>query len=494
MKKLLSMMLALLMLALPVFGCAGAAVETSADCPALSGSLTAKYTEAGQEIIQDIRLTPGDALLAMMGLDEKTTAGIRDLMNILGIRVRSQRAGQEVQMGLDVQLNGQTVTGITAAVNPEAVYVLSNILGEDIYTVTMDELEKAAGEEGAKAVTSLKSLLSATPQDQAGAMAQVLGSLDGEKLTAMMNKLVANTEIVEIKEAPARMPDAKQQTRIILKKEDLREAAKELARLAWSAPGLKEALSSVGMTEEARLSEQLTALVDKLQEDVTVNLFMNEKKNLLILAETSLVGAEGAEASPLTADILYAAEESGYKLDGSVTGKTGDVSNRLGFLINTDGKGVSIKADLTDEDQEGAWQKLALTADITKSGTEGSRSMAEKASLTVLSERGGQPMVILLNTNVDEQDLGDHAEGRLSLTVGLEGIGDLLTVNCDMHTAMAEAYIISGDAVRLMQKSQEEMEAWTEGIQNNAMMVLVTAMQQLPESVMNLLNGGSSAE
>ncbi len=493
-------------------GTAGAAAQEAAQAgsvntmlcqqAALSGSLAAKYLAQGQEAVCTISMTPGDALLTMGGGNEKMTAAMRDLFGALGIRLKAQKADKQVQGGVEICINNEAVTGITAAADGESIYILSNLLGENICAFSMEEInelmEKAAKQAGtennqtAAIMDMLKGMLSGDPQQYAAALAQQMGSVDLTKLNEVMKKLIANTETLEVTEAPERMPDAYGHTRITLKREDLKEAMSETGKVLWSIPSMQQMLKQSKVDSEEKVSAKLEAVVDRLQEDIVIDLYLNRDQAMLFQVTTSVIKAEGENARPVNAELLFTPKGTDLEADGFVTLRNGETSNTMSLTVVKKGNEINCSSDLVYEDKDGKWQKAVVTMKTVSDKTETSKETTADVAITLRNTRDAEPKTMTVKEVLSEQDLGDHAEGSFKSVIGMEGLGDLMTVNCDAKTGIAEAYIITKDAVHPMAMSQEELSKWSANLQSNAQMVLMTALTKLPSSVLELFNNGTT--
>ena len=96
---------------------------------------------------------------------------------------------------------------------------------------------------------------------------------------------------------------------------------------------------------------------------------------------------------------------------------------------------------------------------------------------------------MVMKAVANETDLGDHAEGQGTFTTSMEGIGDLMTITINKKTDIAEAYIITPDAVQPMAMSEEELNAFGQEISTNAMMVLISVLPKLPQGLQQMLMG-----
>ncbi len=481
---------------------AGPENEMLSQQAALFQNAVLKYFAQGQEAVCTISMNPGEALLSMGGANEQMNAAMGDLFRALGIRLKAQAVEKQVQGGLDVCISDESVAGITVAADGETIYISSNLLGEGICAFTGEELtklvEEAAKQAGAgnsqtaQILNMLKGILSGDSQQYAAELARQLGSLDLTKLNEALKKLTSNTESLEVTEAPEKMPDAYGHTRITLKREDLKEVMSEAGKVLWSIPSLQQMLQQNKVDSEEKLAGSMAAVIDRLQEDIVIDIYLNRDQAMLFQVAASVIKAEGENARPVNVEILVSPKTNGSVTEGVVTVRNGESSNTLNITVEQEGNEINCSADMTVEDQEGKWQKAAVTVKAVSNKTETSSEKTTDMVITVKNARDAEARTMTVKEVLSEQDLGDHAEGNFKATIGMEGLGELMTLNCDLKTGIAEAYIITKDAMHPLSMSQEEQAKWIESLQTNAQMVLMTALTKLPASVLQLLNGGSA--
>lgn len=133
MKKLLSLMLALMMLAMPalaeesgVIGGADSATEiTVASNVVMPGDLTEKALAAGRRVTSTVSITEVSGIDTG---DPTTDAALTDLFNALGLSVAQQ--GDEFDMSL--KISGKDALNLGVAMSGEDVYVKSNLIGGSV--------------------------------------------------------------------------------------------------------------------------------------------------------------------------------------------------------------------------------------------------------------------------------------------------------------------------------------------------------------------------
>ena len=109
MKKLLSLILAMLMLAMPVFSSAEeASVSTSTAMlqTAAQNDFTTKYVLQGQEETIDLTFEISDLMLSMGQVPEEQAAMVKELLNAIGFRMTFQTVENQAQGGVALLLAG----------------------------------------------------------------------------------------------------------------------------------------------------------------------------------------------------------------------------------------------------------------------------------------------------------------------------------------------------------------------------------------------------
>ena len=154
--------------------------------------------------------------------------------------------------------------------------------------------------------------------------------------------------------------------------------------------------------------------------------------------------------------------------------------NHLDYVITVD----------TAEGEGETWRPLEEIIDVDYTSQEDSFALGAKVTQRIRSDAAAEPVGIVFTVNGVSQDKGDHAEDKATVILSLENAGELLTVNVDEVTGLAEAWITNPEiAVRPMAMSQEELSALGEKVLNSLQLGLITTMQKLPSSVLQLVGG-----
>ena len=164
MKKFAAICLALLMLTLPVLGCA-----------ATSGEMISNARDKGMPLKTTVTFTPAD-LSSILGAE--TAAVYSDVLNALSIELYQA----DDQGSLSAKLSGKDVLSLTGAIKDGTTYLNSNFLGSRSIAVDADEWQPL--------LEKLVDLLAAAgemDEDEAALVkAQLAGMFSGE-MAAQMN-------------------------------------------------------------------------------------------------------------------------------------------------------------------------------------------------------------------------------------------------------------------------------------------------------------------
>ena len=517
MKKFLCMLLALLMLMLPV-GLAETAETTEATeagelaeklteatIDAAGSTFAGKYTAQGQRLVTDASFRLGEGLQAMLPEDAK--APVTDLLNALKIETVAQSAEGKNQGALRLILNDVNAADITLAADEGGIYAASSFLGSKVFQVTPDQLKQllklAADQMVAEGVLTQEQLdslvngLKALQEDPEGVLAGLIGNPDPSGLLAAVQELISQEPtFAAVTELPPEVKfEAKSVMTLTVKKDALKNVTTELGKFLWSMPGVQKLAGFTKVNGEALTEESLinglNALPDALTEDVAIRIYMGDAPMpMQIIADLKL--ANGEKTAPLTWSIYIGGEEGQATLisinaslvmdenrgdlsyDISVTGdeNKGSVNAVIGMKVTENG----VETEPMHEEINTSWERQETAV-----------NMKAEMKVTVVPDSETAPVTVLFNIAGEEKDLGDHAEGAATLNIAVDGMGDMLTMTVERKTDLAEAYIITADAVQPMAMSAEEQEALMSEVSQGAMMGLVKLLQSLPESVQPLV-------
>ncbi len=514
MKKMLSVLLAVLLAALPVLGLA-----EEAGLPGLAGlaagqTFTQKYTAEGQRSVTDIHMELSENFYQMTQMPDEIADPVKDLLKALTIEVSSQAAEGNAQFTLRLLTakdgaEPAEAADFTVALAKDGLYASSSFLGDRTVHVTTEQLEQlleqlkesilqqmvAQGSLTQEQVDQLKKAqesFSANPEE---ALASLIGNPDfGPVMLAAFNLFEAG-EAQEVTEQPEGVPfTAKTAATLTLKKDAMKNLTTELAKALWSMPIVQQ-LAGKEATEES-LAGKLNAIPEALTEDVVITIYAGEEgKQLMAFAEPKFTTENGilpVKISVLadTSDGLKASVTAEAEKDGS------GMKFTYNFAVKPDGSNgtAQVEADVDLTENGETFRMMEEVYDIAWTGTDTVRTIKMDISVRVRQDPTSEPVGIRYSIQGEERDLGDHAEEDATVVLSMDGIGDLMTVTVNSKTDLAEAYIITEDAARPLD-SEEAMNEFTSSLTGSLPGGLLKLINALPESVqkvvIQMMNNGA---
>ena len=507
MKKLISLILAMLMLALPVFGTAEVAADAAEQEYVEYGaelSFFEKYLAEGQREVATCAVIPLDGLKALIP-DEQTQQIVIDLLNAMKFQVSAQSTDSAAQSAFRILLNDENALDLVFGVSESGILISSNLIGNKTVLATRDEisalLQNSVPEDQQEAVTGMLNGL----QDPQGLMAALIGEPDATALMAALSKAVDLDNMVpeEVTEAPEGFPEAAYVVTIPVSREALIEVAEEAAKLVWTFPVVQQIAPSatVGdgtpLTEES-LTAELKKLPEALAEDPTVKVYLDAAMASMMLTVEAKTAADGQEGTMDFGLKMETMEESvRVSLDSFVT-QNGETVRMTGTVDVTPSEtGYAMKGEIAESvtNTEGSTDVLSATFDGAASAAETVKEQSVNALIRVTAEAGAEPTGVTIASSSKEEDLGDHAEKNTSVTVGLENVGDLVTIVSERKTDMAEAWLTAEGAAQVLSMSEEEQNAFLQEVTTDLQIALMTIITKLPESVqplvLQMMGGGA---
>ena len=144
MKKMLSLFLALLVMAVPALSAAESGPFSLSWLPARQSFVSSDLSD-GQELTLDLSVQPGSALLDV--LPEEVRVPVQDLLSALTVEMSGWYSETATQGSLRLLLNGESALDITGEAGRSGIFLASSLLGNHVLRVTPDQaralLEKA---------------------------------------------------------------------------------------------------------------------------------------------------------------------------------------------------------------------------------------------------------------------------------------------------------------------------------------------------------------
>ncbi|MBQ8073475.1 MAG: hypothetical protein IJ231_06895 [Clostridia bacterium] len=497
MKKLISLMLALLMLALPVFsGAEEADVAAGLKQTAALNPLI-RYMAQGQEVTMDVSLETSEMLFALMQMPEEIQTAVKDLLNVLSFRFTAQTQDRQAQTGTAVLLSGEPVVETKVAYGAKNLYAASNLLGDRILQVTPEQLKAlgnqalsqmvASGQVTEEQVAAAKRFVKLFREDPVAALKKLVGEPDLNGVLTAAMPIVTGIRTEEVTEAPEALPEAAQVIVVPLAKDALTGLTTEIAKLIWSLPVVQYLAPNVkeGPKSEEEWIAALNRLPEALAEDTEIRVYMDESLSAMYMTADLKVNKDGETVAvgytmlmrvggeDMTADYVITLPEMTVKAQMAVTAQDNQV--RVDYHITSEAmlNGVTFQPveEIIAMNVEKGESRTALNADMT---------------VRVKQDPDAAETGVTLKLADAAEDAGDHAEESGAFAIGMEGMGDLLTVRFAGRTDLAEAYIITPDAVQPLAMSAEELEAFQQEVTMNAQTALLGVLPKLPQSVLQL--------
>lgn len=521
MKKLFSLMLALLMMALPVFSLAEGDSVTDANTLTVGGAdvmsalpissypgFSAKYLAEGQREETTITLSVGDALLMMLGGlaqegETPTVANaISDVADALAIVTSCQAVDDLKQGSLHILLSGEDAANLTVALSADGAFASSNVVGDDIYFLSTADL-KALIEKALKTALANSNLtdeqiaqINALLNGEVS-IEQLIGNPDFTALSESAQKLIAGMTLEEVTEAPEALPDATSVITLVLAQEDLKGFSTELVKVLWSIPVFRQFISLAQSNGTSISEEQATAglseVIDKLTADPEIKIYMNADSS----ATCVTAKAEGnVKNQAVSADlsVLTKVGEDAQNVIATANVTIGDNTATVVEQMDVVGNDMTFSYSIDTSTGDTAFRPLEITGNATKNIGEKKIDATLNGIVTLITEPSAAPIAIEFASDATMADLDDHAEADCNLSLALKDFGELFAIHAHQTTDLAEAYIANPDiAVQPAQMSEEEQSELMQKLQTNLQTSLITVMQKLPSSVLMLMYSNDAA-
>ncbi|MGN0779115.1 MAG: hypothetical protein ACI4MJ_08215 [Aristaeellaceae bacterium] len=545
MKKMFSMLLALLMLVLPVLGCAATTAEM--------------VENAGLPLQTTVTMQAAD-LSALLG--EEMGAICADVINALGLEIYQADGRADVS----VKLSGADALTLQCEGKDDTFYLSSNLLGKRVAAVAADEwqplmervldlLVAAEALDQAEADTIKEQFGSMMNGGAVGGMlsaAEAFEDVDWTPLVKLIAGVEAKTEAAT--EQPADCDKAMTKMTVTMTSEYVAKFYATIADcLRTSEKGmafLDAQLAGTGMTAEEMLTQMVSTMEQAVQsmEPVTITGYasltgvvaMDIPMTMAVEDETVAVpftyrrltteaGVSHTASMPWTLNGENLLNMTLNYVDGDITDTLAfawtmepDEDNKLLLTVNAVFDEQHVNADASmDFTADGDTMNLALT--LTSAQEDNKANLALNLNL----QNNGMPATVVALTMDSEETPGDvtaQSKGNLSLavtmsgaTMGLKGstattaqtedskvrsetVADIaillmnqelpvLTVNAVTESCDAKASLAEGTTVHPATLTDEELTAYSEEIMEAVQTALMLAMQNLPTSVLMMMMG-----
>lgn len=510
MKKIVSLILAMLMLALPAMGLA-------------SGNDIYEAMEAGRGVQATVSFRAGD----ITG-DQSVDSIIKDVLDALKLSL-SWQTGENAQAGAVVSLSGKEILTFDAAAAEDAFYLLCNLLGEEAVMVKPEDMEPLMnrfidlfaqmGALSSAEVKEMKTLLAEAfaqgfaAGSSAAMQAAELPEIDMSEVADIVTAFVeARTVEADVTAQPRNSDPAAKRVQVTFTGEDMVSLWTQIIDEMLANAQLMEMINANveiegGMTAEEALEQvksELSVIPEMIRDDIVLDMYLDEKDEP-VYATTSIAAAEPQSASSgatvtgkiggsgssqgsgvaatVTMDMNYARLTLNDAVTHAVNVIAKDAQDTVALSVNViDGEGRDeIRLDMGDAE-------TSFAVNITKD--EAVEENAKTGTIAVNFVISDPEMSLDLNVKVDEksQKNGVDATAQYDISVSL-GAQELFGMTVDVATGEPEAAMATENAIRLAEISEEDFQAWFADVAGGLQGWAVTVVQALPASVLMLLMG-----
>lgn len=490
MKKLTAMLLALVMMTLPMLGLAASPDE-----------MLQAAVDAGRPLKVEGQLNYG----AIPGMDAEIETIINDVVDAIGFTYTEQ----ENQGSFALKLSGNDVLTFAGATEGEDIYINSNLLGGTVAfngeegKAILEKLMNLAVSSGMMTedeLAEIKAVLDQAAAQVAAPMEDV--DVEDMDLTGLLNvamELAAKVQTGEVSQQPKNCDAAATVMTFTLTGEDITKLYTEIFKLLQNVPQFTEALKSADTLtingenvspEEfvAKLPEMAGEIGKMIEGDIPVAIYMDEAGEPVYGTLAMTMAAEGDTVSM---DMNYAR----LTVNEGVT----HAVNVVAKDNNNEGASVSVNV-LTSEKKDVVNVAVAslkdnvaepvVNVDVTVEKEYGETESEEDVlvAVTIVDSDSKEEISFAVEAETEAKLVGEDVVYESDIDLNVMGIEDLLCIKITETTGEAAESIVTADAVRPGQMTEEEFNTYvTEDVASNAMNALMGLIQNLPASALSLL-------
>lgn len=507
MKKILSLLLAVMMLAMPVLALA-------------DDGFVSEALEDGRAVNAVVTFRAGD----ITG-DENVDTIVKDVLDALKLNV-SWQGGENAQAGAVVVLSDKEIITLDAAAAEDAFYLLCNLLGEQTVMVKAEDVEPLVNRfidlfagmgalssyEAAEIKAQLAEAFAQGVSTGAGAAVQ-MEEIPEPDLSALIAFMADKVKEEPVTMQPRNSDPAAKKVVVTLTGEDLVQIVKLTFDAVRADAQLMEMINASvemeeGMTVEelfAQVESELAALPEMFSEPLVLDMYLDDEDELVYAAAT-VVASEGSSGSNGavtmgkigSSGVSQSSSESAasVKVDVNYARLTmNDVeTHAANVIMKAEDEMVSLSVNVIDgEDNEEIRVDIGdgvnqIGVYVTHSENEEGDAETAATDVNLVLTDPEMSMNLTLKVNEKVQENGDDANAWYDIAVLLDET-ELFGMTVEASTADAEASIVSESAIRLAAISDEDFEAWVNGVVNGLQGWLMSAVQALPASVLMLMMG-----
>ncbi len=451
MKKLLSLVLALMMLTLPV-------LAEEAYAPSFVDQAVAN----GRRAETTVTLSDLNTLLAMMlfGVDQETLDMVQELMDTVALTGYVQ--GNEAGFGL--KMKGMDVLTGALGLTEDEILLGSNLLGTAPVALNLENLKPVAE----RLLTYYADALEITEEDAAA----IAALLDPEALASMIEDYAASAETEMVQEEL----DFSAFDALIAEWEQLVVIEPVTVQPEDCDPADTRATLTIPAEEANRIFPAMVAFVDAnpmILQSVDASLMeegMTWEELKPYLAEIE------AFAGPMVCE-AYAGGDELVKLNASIA------------IAGADGEAQTIA--LSYGKLNGTISLIYIQTDVLMVSLAYAEELEDMAarqtlelSLSVFTEDA--PVTFGLSAECQTATDGLDATDLTTVTVMIMGM-PFITLNVDTKTVAPTAVMTAEGAVDLSKLTEEDFQVWCITMETNAAMAMFMGIMLLPQSLQEIM-------
>lgn len=469
-----------------------------------------------EEAVLNGRMAEQTLTFKMLGStgDAQLDSIFAQLLDALELRSYWQVAEDGSQAGFSVNLSGNDVLTMDFVSDDDEVFLRSDLLANDTVTVAEDEAETVArkfidlfekngtiSRSDAEAFRELLNgeALAATPAQDIDFAAMIAGFIPDAQTTKEWEdwgKTIAErVEEVDPANQPEGSDPAEKAYKLTLTVDDAIEAYDRIFELLKANTEYMKLLNNIAAAAETTGEE----FIDQMQQELAREL------PEIIISDIEMTYYANKEGKLVAYTSAFTMADRSYgvmcemPVSMSYTRLTGDAStlhtvNYLATMFDKTYVDASLKLEVAEKNFDG---ELRVT-----DGEDTTVLLSAKAAW----DRDNAAQHQEVNVTLDEQEDGetnasvafymvmDAVKENLDvtqttdITLAVNG-ADVLSARAETQTGEPTARIDKTQAINLAQMSDDELETWVSGLEDNLQLWLITLVTSLPSSVLMMMMG-----
>lgn len=493
MKKILSIMLALCMLALPAMSLAASPAE-----------ILEEAVKAGRPWHAEVSMQAGE-----IPADAEIAALLSDIINALGFRMDVQQ-GDTPQTDVALLLSGKEVLTLAVAEKDGDTFLKTNLAGADVMAFNAEEAQalldrvlKMMVDSGALSEAELEEI-----KTQIGSMAgagNMTAMMEGMQvdtaaLLALMAEMTAGMTTEEVTSQPRNCDEARSKVSFTVTRDMMMKCYEMYIDMlkkneAYMAL-LNEQMALMADSGETMTAEEvLDMALEMIQNGITafnapVSVYLDEKNvPVYVMADAAMTIAQDDDQVNLTMTIGYARLTGTEGVNHSVTLIASDEEKdgaaiTFNYLMGEKRSMISFDAAEIDEGVSEA-PVMSVEAELLKD--RGETAAQDQLTVTMTLRDDDESQSVVLTADAAAEKTGGDAAFNLRGKIFLPGSEkEMMTVNVDATTGTAAPSIVAENAVRPGAMTDDEFNAFLGQAAQSAQTALLVMLQSLPDSVLQL--------